>query len=67
MEVDFQAVVSAAIGQVDAAESRAAYSRLITRVTGTPTLEKKLRRTRPGYDEYLSRTSSFWPRPPREA
>ena len=43
-----------------------AYSRLVTRVTGTPTLEKKLRRTRPGYDEYLARTSSFWPRPPRQ-
>ena len=42
-----------------------AYTRLITRVTGTPTLEKKLRRTRPGYEAYLARTSSFWPRPPR--
>ncbi len=42
-----------------------AYTRLILTVTGTPTLEKKLRRTRPGYDEYLDRTSSFWPRPPR--
>lgn len=43
-----------------------AYTRLILRVTGTPTLEKKLRRTRPGYAEYLERTSSFWPRPPRK-
>ncbi len=42
-----------------------AYSRLVLRTTGTPTLEKRLRRTRPGYDEYLARTSSFWPRPPR--
>lgn len=41
------------------------YTRLVTRVTGTPTLEKRLRRTRPGYDAYLERTSSFWPRPPR--
>ncbi len=41
------------------------YSRLVLRTTGTPTLEKRLRRTRPGYDDYLDRTSSFWPRPPR--
>lgn len=41
------------------------YARLVTQVTGTPTLEKRLRRTRPGYDAYLERTSSFWPRPPR--
>jgi len=41
------------------------YSHLVLRTTGTPTLEKKLRRSRPGYDDYLARTSSFWPRPPR--
>lgn len=41
------------------------YTRLILTTTGTPTLEKRLRRTRPGYAEYLERTSSFWPRPPR--
>ena len=43
----------------------AAYSRLVLRVTGTPTLEKHVRRTRPDYADYLARTSSFWPRPPR--
>lgn len=42
-----------------------AYTRLVTRVTGTPTLEKRVRRTRPDYAAYLARTSSFWPRPPR--
>ncbi len=41
------------------------YSRLIVKVTGTPTLEKHVRKTRPGYAAYLERTSSFWPRPPR--
>ena len=42
-----------------------AYTRLILRTTGTPTLEKRLRRTKPDYAAYLDRTSSFWPRPPR--
>ncbi len=41
-----------------------AYTRLVTRITGTPTLEKRVRRTRPDYAAYLERTSSFWPRPP---
>ncbi len=43
------------------------YTRLVTGITGTPTLEKRLKRTRPDYDAYLQRTSSFWPRPPRSA
>lgn len=41
------------------------YTRLVTTITGTPTLEKRLQRTRPDYSAYLQRTSSFWPRPPR--
>ncbi len=40
-----------------------AYTRLVTRITGTPTLEKRVRRTRPDYAAYLERTSSFWPAP----
>jgi len=40
------------------------YTRLVTQVTGTPTLEKSVKRSRPGYAAYLERTSSFWPRPP---
>jgi steroid 5-alpha reductase family enzyme len=43
------------------------YTRLVTKVTGTPTLEKRLRRTRPDYDAYLERTSSFWPRRPHSS
>ncbi len=38
---------------------------LLTRLSGVPLLEKKLARTRPGYAEYVARTSSFIPRPPR--
>ncbi|MFI6316232.1 DUF1295 domain-containing protein [Nonomuraea sp. NPDC050556] len=33
--------------------------------TGKPLLEKHLTRTRPGYAEYVRRTSGFLPRPPR--
>ncbi|MFI5930907.1 DUF1295 domain-containing protein [Actinoplanes sp. NPDC051494] len=33
--------------------------------TGKPLLEKHLARTRPGYADYVARTSSFIPRPPR--
>jgi steroid 5-alpha reductase family enzyme len=37
---------------------------LLTRLSGVPLLEKKLARTRPGYAEYVARTSSFVPWPP---
>lgn len=40
------------------------YTRLVLQVTGTPTLEKKLTREKPGYTEYVARTSPFWPRRP---
>ncbi len=40
---------------------------LLMRVTGVPILEKHLSDTRPGYAEYVRRTSSFFPRPPRPA
>lgn len=38
---------------------------LLTRLSGVPLLEKKLAKTRPGYAEYVARTSSFVPWPPR--
>lgn len=38
---------------------------LLTRLSGVPLLEKKLARTRPGYADYVARTSSFIPTPPR--
>jgi len=41
------------------------FTYLVTRITGTPTLEKSVKRTRPEYAAYIERTSSFWPRPPR--
>jgi len=39
-------------------------SLLLMRVSGVTLLEKSLKR-RPGYDEYIRRTSAFFPRPPR--
>jgi steroid 5-alpha reductase family enzyme len=35
--------------------------------TGKPLLEKRMANTRPGYKEYVERTSGFFPRPPRRA
>jgi steroid 5-alpha reductase family enzyme len=43
-----------------------AMTYLLTRVTGKPLLEKSIRDRRPGYAEYLTRTSGFFPRPPRK-
>mgnify|MGYP001202510721 FL=1 len=38
---------------------------LLTRLSGVPLLEKKLARTRPAYADYVARTSSFVPWPPK--
>ena len=40
---------------------------LLTRLSGVPLLEKKLARTRPQYADYVARTSSFVPWPPKLA
>lgn len=41
-----------------------AYSHLIVNVTGQATLDKKLAREKPGYAEYMARTSGLIPWPP---
>ena len=38
----------------------------LTRVTGVPINEKGMRESKPGYDEYVRRTSSFLPMPPKK-
>lgn len=38
---------------------------LLTRVSGVPMLEHSMAKRRPGYVEYVARTSAFIPRPPR--
>lgn len=43
----------------------ALMSFLLMRVSGVTLLEKSLRSRREGYEEYVARTSSFFPRPPR--
>jgi steroid 5-alpha reductase family enzyme len=40
---------------------------LLTRFSGVPTVEGRLRRTRPDYEAYVRRTSGFVPAPPRKA
>ncbi len=37
----------------------------LVRVSGKALLERAMRKRRPGYDEYVARTSGFFPRPPR--
>lgn len=38
---------------------------LLVRVSGVALLEKSLRKRKPEYEDYVRRTSSFFPRPPR--
>jgi steroid 5-alpha reductase family enzyme len=38
---------------------------LLTRVSGKPMLERDIDRRRPGYREYIERTSGFVPLPPK--
>lgn len=42
------------------------YSYLVINVTGQRTLDKKLAREKPGYQEYMERTSGLIPLPPRK-
>ncbi len=44
-----------------------AMTYLLTRKTGKPLLESHLSNTRPGYAEYVARTSGFVPWPPKRA
>ncbi len=39
---------------------------LLLKVSGVTLLEKGLASTKPGYAEYVRRTSAFVPRPPRK-
>jgi len=43
----------------------AVMSVLLVRVSGVPLLERSMAKRRPGYADYVARTSSFIPRPPR--
>jgi steroid 5-alpha reductase family enzyme len=39
---------------------------LLTRLSGVPMLEHRLKKNRPGYEDYVRRTSSFVPMPPKK-
>jgi steroid 5-alpha reductase family enzyme len=39
---------------------------LLTRLSGVPMLERSLKKTRPGYEDYVRRTSGFFPWPPEK-
>ena len=39
----------------------------LTRWSGAPMLETGLRKSRPGYEDYIRRTSSFFPCPPKDS
>lgn len=43
------------------------YSYLVINVTGQRTLDKKLAREKPGYQQYMERTSGLIPLPPRKS
>ena len=40
---------------------------LLTRWSGVPTTEGRMRRRKPGYEDYVARTSGFIPMPPKKA
>jgi steroid 5-alpha reductase family enzyme len=59
-------VVACAVpGGVWTVASPAAMTWLLLRLSGVPLLERSLRRNKPGYADYVARTSAFVPRPPR--
>lgn len=58
-------LIAASVGAYWTALGPALMSVLLLRVSGVTLLEKSLSK-RPGYDEYIRRTSSFFPRPPRD-
>ena len=47
--------------------SPAVMTGLLLKVSGVALLEKQLTQTKPRYRDYIARTSSFFPRPPRPA
>ncbi len=58
-------LLAAATGAWWTAVGPAVMTFLLMRVSGVPMLEKQMKRSRPGYEEYARRTSAFVPWPPR--
>jgi steroid 5-alpha reductase family enzyme len=59
-------LLSVAAGSYLAALGALVMTGLIIRVSGVVLLERSLSKSKPGYEEYARRTSSFIPRPPRD-
>jgi steroid 5-alpha reductase family enzyme len=45
--------------------SPVAMTFVLAKITGVPILERHMRRTKPGYEEYARRTSALFPLPPK--
>ncbi len=58
--------IAAAAGAWWTVFSPIAMSVLLMRVSGVTLLERSLKKNRTGYEEYIARTSAFFPRPPRQ-
>jgi steroid 5-alpha reductase family enzyme len=56
---------AASVGAWWTALGPALMSFLLMRVSGKAMLERHMKRSKPGWDEYVRRTSGFFPRPPR--
>jgi steroid 5-alpha reductase family enzyme len=59
-------VACGAPGGVFTVASPVAMTVLLLRVSGVPMLERGLHKRKPGYADYVARTSAFLPRPPRQ-
>lgn len=60
-------LIAAATGAWWTAIGPALMTVMLLRVSGVTLLEKRLKKSRPAYEEYCRRTSPFFPLPPRQA
>ncbi|MCL4867942.1 MAG: DUF1295 domain-containing protein [Anaerolineae bacterium] len=58
-------LISLAAGSIFPVLGSILMTYVIVRISGVAMLERSLSRSKPGYEAYMTRTSSFWPRPPR--
>lgn len=59
-------LLSLAAGSVLPALGSLLMTYVIVRISGVAFLERSLRKTKPGYEEYIARTSPFLPLPPKK-
>ena len=61
----FETAVEGLVERPDVDGFRAMVERVLTAKTGKPMLEAQMAKRRPGYADYVARTSGFIPLPPR--